>query len=89
MIDDQGSLFGEGKTAPPARSSTPDLEDIRQRLNALLSTLRASETMPLSERDIRMWQAIVPNMTKWLPEVEANAIRESFDGELQRLRLTA
>ena len=45
--------------------------------------------MPLSERDIRMWQAIVPNMTKWLPEAEANAIRESFDGELQRLRLTA
>ena len=89
MIDDQGSLFGEDKMAPPARSSTPDLEDIRQRLNALLNTLRTSETMPLSERDIRTWQAIVPNMTKWLPEVEANAIRESFDGELQRLRLTA
>ena len=85
MIDDQGSLFGEGKITPPARSSAPDLEGIRQRLNALLGTLRASETMPLSERDIRVWQAIVPNMTKWLPEAEANAIRESFDGELQRL----
>ena len=36
-----------------------------------------------------MWQAIVPNMTKWLSETEANAIRESFDGELQRLRLIA
>ena len=89
MIDDQGSLFDEGKMTPPARSAAPDLEDIRQRLNTLLDTLRVSETMPLSGREIRMWQAIVPNMTKWLPEAEANAIRESFEGELQRLRLTA
>ena len=89
MIDEQGSLFGDGKMTPPARSSAPDLEAIRQRLSGLLGTLRAAETMPLSERDIRMWQAIVPNMTKWLPEAEANAIRESFDDEVQRLRFTA
>lgn len=36
-----------------------------------------------------MWQAIVPNMTKWLPDVEADALRAAFDEEVQRLRLAA
>lgn len=89
MIDDQGSLFGEGKMTPPTRSSAPDPEAIRKRLNGLLNKLRNADTMPLSDRDIRMWQAIVPNMTKWLPDVEADALRAAFDEEVQRLRLAA
>ena len=89
MIDDQGSLFGEGRMTPPTRSSAPDPDTIRERLNGLLNKLRAAETMPLSERDLRMWQAIVPNMTKWLPEVEADALRAAFDEEVRRLRRAA
>ena len=83
--DTQGSLFGEGRMAPPARTSLPDLQAIRERLGRLLETLRASETMPLSDRDVRMWRTVVPNMTRWLPDDEANAIRTEFAHEMERL----
>ena len=88
-FDAQGSLFGEGRMAPPARPSTPDPEAIRSRLNRLLATLRAADAMPLSDRDLCMWQTVVPNMTKWLPKDEGETIRETFDREMERLGATA
>lgn len=84
-IDAQGSLFGEGKMTPPTRSSSPDTETIRKRLNSLLESLRSAEAMPLSDRDVRMWRAVVPNMAKWLPEQEATEVQQSFAYEMERL----
>ena len=72
--------------SPPSRSPSPDLGAIRQRLTSMLDKLQNSENMPLSERELRMWQLILPNMAKWLPEAEANAIRGIFEDELERLR---
>ena len=83
--DAQGSLFGEGRMIPPQRSSTPDPEAIRRRLDRLLTTLQSAEAMPLSDRDARMWTAVVPNMTKWLPNAEAEAICAAFTREMERL----
>ena len=45
--------------------------------------------MPLSDRDLRMWQTVVPNMTRWLPDDEADAIRTEFAHELERLGASA
>lgn len=87
-VDAQQSLFGEGKMTPPRQSSTPDINAIRTRLNSLLRKLSTSETMPFSERDIRMWATIVPNMVKWLPESEGTAVTETFNNEIQRLTLS-
>lgn len=94
-MEAQGNLFGtpqlnifdEGLMAPsPApRPSTPDPAAIRERLDRLLGTLRVAEAMPFSERDARMWAAVVPNMTKWLPETEAQAVRDDFAREMERL----
>lgn len=84
-MDAQGSLFGEGRMAPPARQSTPDIEAIRARLRRLLAVLHAAETMPLSDRDVRMWRTVVPNMTRWLPDEESRAIRTAFAREMDRL----
>ena len=83
--DAQGSLFGEGRMTPPQRSSTPDPEVIRGRLERLLTTLRSAQTMPLSDRDVRMWAAVVPNMTKWMSIAEAEAICAAFKREMERL----
>ena len=83
--DAQGSLFGEGRMTPPQRSSTPDPEAIRLRLDRLLATLRAAQTMSLSDRDARMWTAVLPNMTKWLPDAAAEAICAAFTREMVRL----
>ena len=41
--------------------------------------------MPWSERDVRMWQMVFPNMAKWLPEEEAAQLRFEFDREIERL----
>jgi hypothetical protein len=41
--------------------------------------------MPLSEKDVRMWKTVVPNMTRWLPEDDAVEIRAALDMEWQRL----
>lgn len=84
-IDAQGSLFGEGGMSPPQRSSTPDPEAIRRRLDRLLTNLRSAEAMPFSHRDARMWMAVVPNMTKWLPNTEAEAVSTAFRREMERL----
>jgi hypothetical protein len=84
-IDAQGSLFGEGRMTAPQRSSEPDFEAIRGRLNRLIETLRTASTMPFSERDARMWRTVVPNMTKWLPDAEAEAVRMAFATEMERL----
>jgi len=88
-IDAQESLFGEGRMTPPTRSSIPNPSTIRRRLTGLLETLRSAQSMPFSDRDIRMWQAVVPNMAKWLPEEEANEIRQSFAEEMDRLQIDA
>jgi hypothetical protein len=85
-LNAQSSLFGEGGMTPPRRSAGPDPESIRHRLERLLDTLRAAEgVMPLSERDLRMWQTVLPNMTKWLSENEARRIHASFSAEIERL----
>lgn len=83
--DPQGSLFGEGRMTPPQRSSTPDPDAIRGRLERLLVTLQSAETMPLSDGDARMWTAVVPNMAKWLPDVEGEAVCATFKREMERL----
>ena len=83
----QGSLFGpgEGRMEPPRRRLAPDPDDIRRRLNALLATARAAESMPWPEREARMWQTVFPNMAKWLPEEEAEQLRFAFAREMERL----
>lgn len=84
-INAQASLFGEGGMSPPERRTTVDTEAIRGRLNRLLGTLRAANTMPLSDNDVRMWQTVVPNMSKWLPDAEAQTVRLAFACEMARL----
>ena len=88
-IDAQASLFGEGRMSVPEKSSMPDPDTIRVRLHDLLGTLQAADTMPLSERDVRMWRAVVPNMTRWLPDDEAESIRTDFTREIDRLATAA
>jgi len=59
------------------------------RLETLLEKVRSAEKMPWSERDARMWQTVFPNMTKWLPDDEANQLRFEFAQEIERLKRAA
>ena len=88
-FDAQGSLFGADRMAAPTGKLEPDPQAIRERLGRLLDTLRGSDNMPLSDKDARMWRIVVPNMTRWLPDDEADAIRSEFASEMARLGATA
>jgi hypothetical protein len=84
---DQLSLFGEGegRMATPVRRVTPEPDDVRRRLHALLAVAREARTMPWPERDARMWKTVFPQMANWLPEDEANQLRFEFAQEIERL----
>ena len=87
----QGSLFGEGegRMPPPRQKVEPDPETVRKRLNAVLEKMRRAERMPWSDRDVRMWQTVFPNMSKWLPEGEAEQLCFEFAEEMERLSRAA
>ena len=83
----QRSLFGSGENRmqAPRQPTVPDPETVRARLKFVLEKARSAEKMPWSERDLRMWQMVFPNMAKWLPEEEAAQLRFEFDQEIERL----
>jgi hypothetical protein len=87
----QHSLFGpgEGRMQAPLQPTVPDPDTVRARLRSVLEKAKAAETMPWSERDVRMWQTVFPNMTKWLPDDEANQLRFEFAREMERLSRAA
>lgn len=85
----QGSLFGDAPNRmphAPAPSPTPDIEDIRRRLNGLLETARSAEIMPWPERKARIWQIVFPQMATWLPAEEAGQLCFQFAREIERLK---
>ncbi len=83
----QGSLFGPGedRLKAPQQHTTPDPELVRRRLQAVIDKARSAEKMPWSEREVRMWQTVFPNMAKWLPDDEAAQLCFEFDTEMKRL----
>lgn len=85
VVDAQASLFGEGRMAPPVEKSLPESKDVRDRLGRMLETLRASETMPFTDRELRMWRTVVPNMAGWLPKDEGDAVCTEFARHMERL----
>lgn len=89
--DQQQSLFGEGedRLQAPAQSYAPDPERARRKLLALLERARAADVMPWSERDVRMWQTVFPQMANWLPKDEAEQLCFEFSQEIERLKLAA
>lgn len=77
----QPDLFGSTLQPLPQ----PDPEAVRRRMRDLLSTLRVADTLPLTEKQLRFWQTVVPQMTNWLPAEEKAAICAEFDGHVARL----
>lgn len=73
-------------TAPP-RSAAPSADEVRARLEAIFASLRSGDKIAAGE--LRALRVVVPQMTRWLPEAEAEAARARFAAEMDRLHKAA
>jgi len=87
----QQSLFGDGpdRLKAPSREFVPSPDRVRKKLQRVLNEARVAKSMPWSEHETRMWQAVFPQMAKWLPELEAEQLRLEFSAEIARLKAAA
>ncbi|MFE0757716.1 hypothetical protein ACFW16_27395 [Inquilinus sp. NPDC058860] len=73
---DQLDMFaGE---APAQASSAADPDRVRRKLDALLSEAREAGTHGLPQARRRLIETVVPQMTRWLPEDEAERLKRAF-----------
>jgi hypothetical protein len=86
MGSDPAGLTASEAPLPPYR---PDLDDVRTRLDRILSEARAAQTLPWDSERLSIYRAIVPHMTTWLPEEEGAQLRFEFETEMARLDAAA
>jgi len=82
----QLELFIQPVVAEP---TTPSVDSIRARLEALLASLRNADTMPLTPRELAFWIVVTPQMSNWLPPEEKAAVCEEFNTHVARLQAIA
>ncbi|PYB73336.1 hypothetical protein [Rhizobium wuzhouense] len=83
----QLDLFGLAVDLAPAEPASykPDPDRVRGKLAAVLSEMRAADTMPWDRKKRAYHQLLFPQMTRSLPPEEAEVLRAAFDVEWQRL----
>ncbi len=59
---------------------------VRRRLDDILGEARAAREMPWPRDELRYWQTVFPQMSRWLPQEEAAQLCLEFETELKRLR---
>lgn len=77
--------FELGETGPNAVYS-PNLAEIREDLNGILDEARlATDTAPWDARTMRYNKIVFLQMTKWLPDEEAEQFCFEFLAEFERI----
>lgn len=92
MDDNQFSMFGDTDdrmAVPRAPDIAPSPDRVRRRIEGLIDKARGASSMPWSERDLAMWEIVVPQMSRWLPDDEAQQLCFAFAAEVERLRKAA
>jgi hypothetical protein len=84
----QLDLFG-CQPATPSAPQTPDTDRIRTLLMETLEQLRAAEKLPWDAAQLRSWDHVFHNMTKWLPSEQRDEFIRNFEGEISRLQQSA
>lgn len=72
----QLSMFAEEAT--PYTGAKADVDRVRRKLAALLAEARKGKTHGLPAARRRLMETVVPQMTRWLPEEEAERIKKTF-----------
>lgn len=81
--DQLGFDLGE---RPPRHAYEPNLDEIREDLAAILAAARGvTADAPWDEREFRYNGILVRQMTRWLPEDEAERLCADFAIEAERI----
>ncbi len=76
----QLSMFAD--EAPKAIAPTADLDRVRRKLAAFLTEAREAGAQGLPPERRRLMETVVPQMTRWLPDDEAELTRKAFEKTL-------
>lgn len=76
----QLDMFAADALAQPGITADPDR--VRRKLHAMLSEAREAGVEGLPQGRRRLMETVVPQMTRWLPEPEAEAVRQAFHAAL-------
>jgi len=79
----QADLFGD--MAQPAPSYLPNPAEVRAKVLIVLAKAKAAPQVPWFAKEQALYKVVFPQMTNWLPEDEARALRAEFAAELERL----
>ena len=79
----QPDLFGA--VPPPPIVFCGNAERVRLRLAAILAEASVANQMPWTRSTLRLYETIVPQMSRWLDKVEAAEVRASFAAQVIRL----
>lgn len=76
----QLSMFDDEVAAPGLPGTDPDR--VRRKLDAMLAEACSAGSLglPLSRR--RLIETVVPQMVRWLPDEEAQRVRQQFEAAL-------
>jgi hypothetical protein len=64
--------------APPPSVAKADPDRVRRKLAAFLAEVREAGARGLRSERRRLFETVVPQMTRWLPEEEAERTRKAF-----------
>lgn len=67
----------------PQLDISADPDRVRRKLDAFLAEAREAAAHGLPQSRRRLIETIVPQMTRWLPEDEAEAVRRTFAAALE------
>jgi len=62
-----------------------DPDRVRARLRRILAEAQGAATLPWDRRRAELYRTVVPQMTLWLPEHEAQQWRLDFESAMDRL----
>jgi hypothetical protein len=80
--DEQPELFDDESLTP---TFYPDQEAVRAELYRILSEARSAQVLPWDASTLSLYQTIFPQMTRCLPQEEAEQLCFAFETELLRL----
>jgi hypothetical protein len=81
--DEQPELFDDESHTP---TFYPDPEAVRAELHRILAEVRGAQVLPWDASTLSLYRTIFPQMTRCLPEEEAEQLCFAFEQEMERLK---